>query len=270
MAIQKAMFTGVENVMNAYDDLCNDVPYYSVWSGRTILFSWNEDDIDKGKEKLRQMLLAAEQNEHNDILTICFHPKKEKNFITDKTPVTGSMTIRVTDLTPGRLRDMDRVGNVTEPRGYQIPYELRRSFEQMAEFTQKIPTLLSPIEERLAALELGGDDVEEQAGIIGIIKHLENPGVQMIANRILDLLIPGQTVQQPLRVSGVPGTETATPPISQPDYSNVTEDQQNALDQAIITLSKYCNVYTDLPLLANLAENNTQVFNMMLSQLKNQ
>ena len=47
MAINKAMVTGTKGLMDWLDR--NSIsPYYSVWCGKQLLFSWNDDDKEAG------------------------------------------------------------------------------------------------------------------------------------------------------------------------------------------------------------------------------
>ena len=101
MAINKAMYNGVQNIMDAYDRNAS-TPYYSVWAGRDMVFSYNDDDEEKGRNHLLENLIACEQNEHTDILKIKFHPKKEKSFITDKSPSISTLFVRVCDVNQNR------------------------------------------------------------------------------------------------------------------------------------------------------------------------
>ena len=80
MAINKAMYNGVQSIMDAYDRN-SETPYYSVWAGRDMVFSYNDDDIEKGRNHLLENLIACEQNEHTDILKIKFQAIKIYNEI---------------------------------------------------------------------------------------------------------------------------------------------------------------------------------------------
>ena len=77
MAINKAMVTGTKGLMDWLDR--NSIsPYYSVWCGKQLLFSWNDDDKEAGSNKLENDLYAIEQNGVGDLLTIKLHPKRKK------------------------------------------------------------------------------------------------------------------------------------------------------------------------------------------------
>lgn len=97
MAVNKAMVTGTRGVMDWFDRNSAS-PYYSVWCNRQLLFSWNSDDLEEGRNKLENDLFAFEQNGVGDLFTIKLHPKKEKGFITDKTPIYASLNFRPAEL----------------------------------------------------------------------------------------------------------------------------------------------------------------------------
>jgi hypothetical protein len=99
MALEKAMVTGTRGIMDWFDRNATS-PYYSVWVNRKqLLFSWNDDDMEAGRSKLEDDLTAIEQNNNNDLIIIKLHPKKDKaGYITDKTPIYGSLVCRASEL----------------------------------------------------------------------------------------------------------------------------------------------------------------------------
>ena len=112
MAINKAMVTGTKGLMDWLDRNAIS-PYYSVWCGKQLLFSWNDDDKEAGSNKLENDLYAIEQNGVGDLLTIKLHPKKEKGgFITDKTPIYASLNFRPAELERSNMYGMQPMGSV--------------------------------------------------------------------------------------------------------------------------------------------------------------
>ena len=112
MAINKAMVTGTKGLMDWLDR--NSIsPYYSVWCGKQLLFSWNDDDKEAGINKLESDVYAIEQNGVGDLLTVKLHPKKEKGgFITDKTPIYASLNFRPAELERSNMYGMQPMGSV--------------------------------------------------------------------------------------------------------------------------------------------------------------
>jgi hypothetical protein len=112
MAINKAMVTGTKGLMDWLDRNAIS-PYYSVWCGKQLLFSWNDDDKEAGSNKLENDVYAIEQNGVGDLLTIKLHPKKEKGgFITDKTPIYASLNFRPAELERSNMYGMQPMGSV--------------------------------------------------------------------------------------------------------------------------------------------------------------
>ena len=112
MAINKAMVTGTKGLMDWLDRNAIS-PYYSVWCGKQLLFSWNDDDKEAGSNKLESDLYAVEQNGVGDLLTVKLHPKKEKGgFITDKTPIYASLNFRPAELDRSNMYGMQPMGSV--------------------------------------------------------------------------------------------------------------------------------------------------------------
>ena len=164
MAIEKAMVTGTNGIMDWFDRNATS-PYYSVWVNRKqLLFSWNDDDMEAGRSKLESDLYAIEQNGVNDLLIIKLHPKKDKaGYITDKTPIYGSLVCRPSELEKVDY-SMQRMGAV----GYNSKME--NVLERVLETQNAILTKLN--QEELEEEE----EVEEDKGVLGNI--LNSPHVQ--------------------------------------------------------------------------------------------
>jgi hypothetical protein len=165
MAIEKAMVTGTSGIMDWFDRNATS-PYYSVWVNRKqLLFSWNDDDSEAGRSKLESDLYAIEQNGVNDLLIIKLHPKKDKaGYITDKTPIYGSLVCR-----PSELEKVD--------------YSMQRMAGMS--YNSKLEETMNAILTKLNKEELEEEEEEEQdKGVLGNI--LNSPHVQ-------NLLISGLT-----------------------------------------------------------------------------
>jgi hypothetical protein len=179
MAIEKAMVTGTSGIMDWFDRNATS-PYYSVWVNRKqLLFSWNDDDSEAGRSKLESDLYAIEQNGVNDLLIIKLHPKKDKaGYITDKTPIYGSLVCR-----PSELEKVDYGMQRMAGVGYN---------SKMEETMNAILTKLNQddLEEE--------EEVEEDKGVIGNL--LAQPHIQ-------NLLIAGLTTM----LGKFAGVETTQP-----------------------------------------------------------
>ena len=165
MAIEKAMVTGTSGIMDWFDRNATS-PYYSVWVNRKqLLFSFNDDDMEAGRSKLENDLYAIEQNNNNDLLIIKLHPKKDKaGYITDKTPIYGSLVCRASELEKP-MYGMQPMGAI----GYNSKME--NVLERVLETQNAILT-------KLNAEELEEEYEEEDKGILGNI--LQSPQMQTL------------------------------------------------------------------------------------------
>lgn len=161
MAVNKAMVTGTRGVMEWFDRN-STTPYYSVWCNRQLLFSWNSDDLEDGRNKLENDLIAFEQNGVGDLFTIKLHPKKEKGFITDKTPIYASLNFRPAEL----------------ERAYYSPNAIAGTgSNQLADAIARLTETQNLILSKLSEEEFEEEEKEESA----LGKLINNPAVQGLA-----------------------------------------------------------------------------------------
>ena len=162
MAVNKAMVTGTRGVMEWFDRN-STTPYYSVWCNRQLLFSWNSDDLEEGRNKLENDLIAIESNGVGDLLTIKLHPKKEKGgFITDKTPIYASLNFRPAEL----------------ERAYYSPGHIAGTgSNQLADAIARLTETQNLILSKLSEEEFEEEEKEESA----LGKLINNPAVQGLA-----------------------------------------------------------------------------------------
>jgi hypothetical protein len=164
MALEKAMVTGTRGIMDWFDRNATS-PYYSVWVNRKqLLFSWNDDDMEAGRSKLEDDLAAIEQNNNNDLIIIKLHPKKDKaGYITDKTPIYGSLVCRASEL---------------ERLNYGMPQIAGMGYNsKMESVLERVLETQNAILTKLNAEELEEEE-EEEKGILGNI--MSNPQMQTL------------------------------------------------------------------------------------------
>ena len=268
MAINKAMYTGVTQIMDAFDRNAQ-TPYYSVWAGKDMIFSWNDDDMEQGRVYLMENLVASEQNEHSDILKIKFHPKKEKTFITDKTPSIATLFVRVCD--PNYMR-----GQVVQQSG-GMNYGMQSLLERQMEIMNGINSRLTALEE-VQEEEEEEDDTDALLGRIGNI--LNHPTVSAIVATILPNILPGMKAQsqpQPI-VAGVNNELDileenelvgASDFEQEAQYVDLQSDSIEKINLALGRLMAHTNdLGGDLTALADMADNNPAQFKMLLSMLR--
>ena len=205
MAINDAMFTGVQNILSAYENLA-ETPFYSVWKGKDLLFQFNEADSVKGYEKLKEQLLAAEQNNNRDILKIKIHPVKAKPYITDVTPHIATMYIRVC------AWDSQQYSN---------------NLLQSNTINDKVLETLNGINSRLVALEeeeeieeVETDQFSKISGVIGTVSSLlEHPLIAGIVSKFINM----PNAQPAAAISGINNTYDSAVDLLRrvdPDFEN--------------------------------------------------
>ena len=187
MALNKAMVTGTRGTMDWFSRNATS-PYYSVWCGKQLLFSWNDEDLDQGEAKLENDLSAIEENGVGDLLTIRLHPNKDKaGFITDKSPIYASLNFRPSQI-ERNMYGMQPMGSVNN--------KLESMLEKMLE-NQNI--LMS----KMAADELEEEEEEEPQNALGNI--LNSPHVQsLLIAGVTKLFGMGQTEPNIAGIAGIP------------------------------------------------------------------
>jgi hypothetical protein len=269
MAINKAMYTGVTQIMDAFDRNAQ-TPYYSVWAGKDMIFSWNDDDMEQGRVYLMENLVASEQNEHSDILKIKFHPKKEKTFITDKTPSIATLFVRVCD--PNYMR-----GQVMQQPG-GMNYGMQTLLERQMEIMNGINSRLTALEEVQEEEEEEEDETEALLGRIGNI--LNHPTVSAIVATILPQILPSMKAQ-PQPQPTIAGVDDQLDVIEENELVNGSDFEQEAqyvdlqsdsiekINIALGRLMAHTNdLGADLTALADMADNNPAQFKMLLGMLR--
>jgi hypothetical protein len=169
MAVQKAMTTGTNGVMDWYDRNATS-PYYSVCeiispTKKELLFSCNEDSTDNARRILEENISAFEQNGVNTLYALILHPKKDKTgYITMNTPSHAMLKFRPAELE----QPVYGVGAYTGGGGSNR-YEMEKIMEK-----------LNLLENKMAESE-SDEEIEEvqQSPINAMINNLaSNPQIQ--------------------------------------------------------------------------------------------
>lgn len=280
------MYFGTDNIMQAFDTLRPDgVPFYSLWLGTMLIYQYNGNDEVKGREILEQTLMQAESQGNANTYSIKFHSQLDGGYITNRTKNIGCLLVCAVDNT----EDGEIVSGVTRPG--DVPRSVYNMMKRIDE------GMSATMEARLKALEDNKPEREPDMldRISGILEKPE------IANGLVQLLQP--IIQ---RLTGAPapniqvaGTNrshiaessdmyrqrndqpshnnavsAAAPHIAQnSDVGQIEErdltDEENALiDGALNRLGEHCDIVKVLPLLADWAAANTNMFKMLLQQLE--
>ena len=236
----QAMFTGVDNIVDAWERLY-DSPYYSVWCGKDALFQNNMEDTGEAKEKLVNNLKAFEQAGNKSLLTIYIHPKKEKGYITNKTPVINTMYVRCCPL--DEIQAQSGGGYLTQQN---MLAETLRGLNERLKYLEE-ETEAEPVEE-IGNLN-NAESWERLADKISAI--VDKPIFQNAIAKIFNMPLFA-TKQNTTVLAGI------TPDNLQDQY----EAAINLLEQ------KDTDFKTDMVRLALIARDKPEVFKMLLDSLR--
>lgn len=273
----KPLYCGAANVMQAFDSLRPDNAYFSVWQGNKMLYQYNGEDMNAGRDILDQMMTAAENNYNTDVFDIKFHSKLDDGYITNKSKIIGTMPVRAYDTSDSStegITGLTRPGDIPKP---------------VYNMLQKIEEHMT-MDARLKALEEAKPDVKEPDWFDRISGLLEKPGmvetVGSLLAPLLQKLIPGAPVQNvtvngvrdkvdrrivdpAANVAAVEAKQVEEKPIGHVEETDEFTDAENAIiDKAILDLSVYCNPVEVLPKLVEFATTDPATFEFLLKQLK--
>lgn len=193
MAMNKAHCVGAAQVIDWYDRNAK-YPYYSVWSGKQLNFSWNDDDENQGRDKLLEDLTAFEQNSVSDVMTIRLHPKADPSgVISTSSAYYASLNFRPCPYS------MDPVykGAVTGTMG--LTDNVYQLLKQTAETNKAIL-------DRLTAMDMEEEQEPElDNSIIGLIKQpqIQQALIGFLGNMLTKNRQPmNQDQQRPAAMAG--------------------------------------------------------------------
>jgi len=236
MARKKSWVSGADNVLNWFEANAKE-PYFSVWKGREILFSNNENDFEAAKDKLHSNIVAGEQNNVTEDLQLRLHYKPAKGYINNKSEYHSSLFFTPTEVETMHPATM---------------------YYQNNNNNNAILEKLNGIESRISAIETDEDPEEEEEeekpkGINGIIDTLlQNEQIQMaMINAATSFIGKFMPQNKPMGIAGIP------------------EEQDEKIIGAIAILKQHnANLGDDLMKLADMAQNNNGQFNFLISMLR--
>lgn len=247
--MQNAWAIGTSDVMKWFEQIAL-MPYYSIWSGRQIVFSWPEDDMGKGKDILENNLRAFEDQGITDLFVLKLHPALDKSgYITDKSPVTGSLNFR-----PSPQFIQSQMG------GPELSFPRNAGMQHLADEIRSLR----------AERDAMNDDslVSEDAGVLGTInKILSIPGVTEAVQPLIMGLTSGL-----MKSMGMPLPDPAAVPavpLQPAAMAGISPDQDDKINQALDILEPMApELGDDLLRLAALAQRDPAQFQMLLNMLK--
>ena len=240
----KSWIVGTDGVLDWFDGVVK-TPYFSVWNGKQICYSWSENDLDKGRDMLETNLRVFETNKVGDPFILKLHPALDKNdLITDKSPVYASLNFRVFDsyaLQPGYAATG------------AIAFENNPKLQALSDKVDHLSLLLDREPEP-----------EPAPGFMGSInKVLEIPGV---SDAVAPLI--GALTNMVLKGLNLPVPAPAPVAHSGGALSGISEDQEIKINQALDILEQVDpNLGDSLLRLAAIAQKDPNKFKTLLSML---
>lgn len=271
-------YTGRAAIMSAYDTFTEKAPFWALYTGdnRTLRCKYMEGDAEEGKMFFISNLAAAEVAKDNNVYNIRFYKAKKKGrgelLQADTADIEATLPIRFVALNGESVQPDWQAGNPMD-KDYKM-YKLMDAME-------KLPLMFEQQNQRIADLEAiiaeSDEDVEEEdqiGGTIGAIKGLlDHPLAQLIVGQLFPNAMGNIRPAEGMRGTAVNGTTddtVKTPPMPQNEPTEPREVNVELLNTAVQRLANYCYVDTDLNLLADYAEKNPAMFNMMLTTLRSQ
>lgn len=236
---RRAWICGVDQIVAWYiNNAPDEEPFYSVWRGRYIIFSYDGNDKGQGAAILEENLQVAANREISDILLIKLHKNIDRKGVNEKTPCWSSMEVQVCEAD-------------NSPNYAHMAYENNK--------------MMSGIAERLDRLEKGGGD--EDKGVMGMINGImSNPDLSPIVGQVIGGLL-GKLGLLP----AAPMQNDATVPMAS---INGIEDSESfpvtkELYHVLIELQKLDpDMVNDLTRLVKLGKTNPSLFKTVLAQLR--
>jgi hypothetical protein len=250
---QKPIYSGTDSIMQAYDAFIKKAPYYSIWNGRCIINQYNgTGSADDAREELFEMMSACEQGGNTDVFMLKFHPTLTDGYIVEKTPVLNAFPVQPCPSVNKEFRDNSR-----------MPHHAYISMENR---------LLERMDERLQALETEKGDIDEADGLGRIMGFLEKPAGQALLNQLMPVIAPvigsifkGIVPMAAPMTTAVNGTGD-TP--AKPYDADLDQAGFDLLNDSLDRLSVKMQIPGDVKLLADFAETNPAMFDMLLTQLR--
>jgi hypothetical protein len=278
---------GLDETLSAFDDLYRDGYAYAVLDSRpSVLFQFTENDIEGGKALFTKMMTKYAESGNCSIFLIRFYPMpKDGKFLEPHSKCISTTPVRLNDLMvlevgdeplPGRPY-MSRQGNKGDDwRMFEAVQTIK---DLPAQIDAKIDKKFSEIELRIKAIEEMETEPEADNSTMGQIGRLmENPGIAQLMPGLIGAVTELLSRFMPPKINAVvapkaiSGTEPA-PEVSQesaiPAVEQIPVDEE-VMNQAINRLNQVCRVDTDLMLLADFAETQPVMFQMMLANLRSQ
>jgi hypothetical protein len=277
---RRAMFTGADSIKGMFLQSYQANYSYSLAYAEKgdPCFQYAGDDHEKGEADFEAYIDALDDNGNDDLLYLRFHPLEKKKgqsipYIDRKTDVIVVTPIRVKKLGEGDI--INGVGEVRENSGTWKMYEAvnaiktlpQAMLERQTAFEEKMLLLLDePEGPPITGVKI--DPTEKY--ITMAIGALKEPNVIQNIQGLIKMFFPNYQPPQMARpqpaINGINDTQMAEPQTEQ--QTQTQEVDIDLLNSHLNRLAAHCNLTGDLGKLADLAEQNPQMFQMVLTQLR--
>jgi hypothetical protein len=267
---QRAAAVGLDNIMSAYDLMSEggDYPCFSVWYNRDDkAIQWNKADAEKGRDYLKGYFEILQDSGDNSMYYVKIHSTPGIIY-NKKSDEICSFPVRANpfhqsefDILPQGQTQVAGIGN-----GGRIQ--------------QLLEGLPGQLQEKFDAINLRIDELsaeepeEEKPDMLGrITGMLDHPTIGPAIGGFLTMVLPKLLAMIPGALTPTPTPNMAMQPVINGvnDTNIMTEEQKDELvNVALDRLEPYCDLASDLTLLANMAEKNPKMFEMLLSTLRAQ
>lgn len=270
----RPVFVGTTQIMNFYDSVNPDGIYaYSLWFGDKIMLQYpGNGDEEKARDFLENCMKLYDENGWDKTLWLKFH-EPQKTLINRKTDVMISQPI-------GFMADADETAisgsSAMTTRGYHSGnMELYRAIKTIEELpvtlNKTIEDKFTAYEQRIKLLEAEKEkEPDTWDKISGFVE--KNPNiVETIFGFLNGSRRFTQTPPAPVGINGAPQTMETTPQEQQQpaaDQERVIDNEK--VDNALDRLNNVMILDEDLTLLADYAEANPDMFQILLNNLRQQ
>lgn len=260
---RRASIDGVENIMTAYENMRGDSPFYSLWySGREKSFQWNNaQDVEGGIDRLRATLQMIADSNDDSLYYLRIHSEYQKSYKNNADHVICTIPCRMSE--PDDQVQTTASGLTVMPqRGNAMPYEMW----EMLSLSKQVPELLQQnkqLLEKITELESEREGVDDSTmgKITGILNH---PMAQTVLGAIMAKLMPGGGMRPSPVMSGIPTQQQM-----ETDTEMTPEELKywETVDKALNRLQEHCDLSVYMPKLADYADKNPKMFEMLLGNL---
>jgi hypothetical protein len=238
MSSKSCQFKGIDSVSLAYRN--RDVPAWSLWESKQMLFKFEGTDLDEGEALLHEIMTALADNGTNAIYTLKSYEELQDGKIKNNTPDDGSFNFRINSDTQ----------------------EITQGQYGSVRINQKIEERLAAIEEKM------GQEPEEKENKLGFIGELmENETIAPILQSLLTGVLT--------KIFAKPGTPAQLTPPQPAIPAGIDQGTQGIAgietDQLTHSIQLLQRADPDLPAhlakLAELAQTKPDTFNLLTSSI---